>query len=137
MTTTILRYFAQRPSLLFLTDSVGAFMTCFMLLGVLPNLEDHFAMPAPILTLLGIIAAAFFIYSGICFFLVKHSWGKYLSIIMVANILYCCLTVTILILYYPSLTYLDISYFVGEIIIVSLLVFIEYQTTLALKNLKL
>lgn len=108
-----------------------------MLVGVLPNLEGYFAMPAPILTLLGIIAGAFFIYSGLCFFMLKHSWGKYLSIIMVANILYCCITLTILIVYYPSVTYLDISYFVGEIMIVSLLVFIEYETTLALKNLKL
>ena len=124
----------HKPPILFLTDGIGAFITAFMLFVVLRNLDDYFTMPSTILAFLSGCAALLFIYSSMCFFLLKSNYKKFIRIIIIANALYCFLTLTLLIIYYSSLKHLDIIYFVGEIIIVSLLVFVEYKTLRLISN---
>lgn len=91
-------------------------------------------MPPGILIALSSIAAIFCLYSGSCFVILKRKWSPYLRVIMIANSLYCLLTVILLVVYYPVLTMLDMIYFVGEIFIIGILVFIEYQTALLSEN---
>lgn len=124
---TVLKYFIQNPRMLFLLDGIGAFVTSFSLFFILPNLEGYFAMPVDILFALSIIAAIFCLYSGWGYYFLKDNWSAYIKVIMVANSLYCVITTLFIVTYFPVLTRLDLIYFVGELLIISILVFIEFS----------
>ena len=113
------------PKRLFLIDSFGAFVTAFFMFAILRTFNEYFGMPKLTLDFLSIIALAFSVYSFCCFFLVSNNWHPFLRTISIANILYCCLTLGLVIYYYPLLTILGVTYFLIEIIIVVVLVFFE------------
>lgn len=116
---------ASNPKRIFLIDSVGAFFTAFLLSTILTRLEEEFGMPRKVLIPLSILACVYAIYSLCCHFLVDGKWRPFLKIIAAANLIYCCITAGFLILYYQSLTILGFVYFIGEILIISGLAFIE------------
>jgi hypothetical protein len=132
MITKITNTFIKKPSLLFLTDSIGAFTTSFLLFVVVRNLDTYFSMPDEIVVGLSAGAALLFVYSGTCFFFLKKNWTNYIRIIMIANLLYCILTGSLLFLWFYDLTTFDLMYFIGEINIIVFIVFIEYKTSRAL-----
>ena len=113
------------PKRLFLIDGFGAFVTAFFMFAILRTFNEYFGMPKLTLDFLSIIALAFSGYSFCCFFLVSNNWHPFLRTISIANILYCCLTLGLVIYYYPLLTILGVTYFLIEIIIVVVLVFLE------------
>lgn len=129
MGNRIVEHFIRNPRALFLTDCIGAFTTSFSLFFFLRNMEDYFAMPADILVALSIVAAGFCLYSGSCFLILKRNWSPYLRVIMIANCLYCLLTIAFLVANYPVLTMLDMIYFCGEILIIAILVLIEFKVS--------
>lgn len=85
-------------------------------------------MPQATIYLLAAVAFIYTLYSLSCFYFIPKKWQFYLSIILVANILYCCLTTGFIFYYYPILTKLGLIYFLVEIAIMTQLIFIEYQT---------
>ena len=113
------------PKKLFLIDGFGAFLTAFFLVAILRTFNEYFGMPKTTLDFLSIIALAFSVYSFCCFFLVKNNWHPFLRAISIANLLYCCLTLGLVIHNYPRLTILGVTYFLIEIVIVCGLVFFE------------
>ena len=116
------------PKKLFLIDSAGAFITAILLYVVVRTFNPYFGMPAEKVSVLSIIALLFCIYSMICFLLLKDNWKLFLKIISIANLFYCCSTMSLIIYYYPVLTILGVVYFSGEILIISALAFIEWKT---------
>lgn len=130
----IVDIFIKKPSLLFLTDAIGAFTTSFLLFVVLRNLDAYFSMPDETLKALAAVAAVFFIYSINCFFFLRKRWYFFIRIIMILNILYCLSTLGILILNYSSLTVFDLIHFLGEIMIICTLVIVEFRTSKALSK---
>lgn len=134
MINKIVNTFIKKPSLLFLTDAIGAFTTSFLLFVVLRNLDAYFSMPDKILKVLAAVAAVFFIYSFSCFFFLKKNWAVFIRIIMILNMLYCLSTLGLLILNYSSLTVFDFIHFLGEVLIISALVMIEFRTSQALSK---
>ncbi|HMR83537.1 MAG TPA: hypothetical protein PKE30_10410 [Niabella sp.] len=128
----IINYFVNKPKTLFLIDSLGAMLTAFLLLAVLRNFNEYFGMPVVILTYLSIIAMLFCIYSAICFFFLKKNWTPFIKAIGYANLLYCILTAGLLMVYYSILTVLGIAYFLVEIAVVCLLVYIEFKVAIKL-----
>ncbi len=122
----ILNNFAKiKPKTLFLVDCFGAFTTAFLLFAILRTFNEYVGLPKIILTYLSIIAAIFCMYSGICFLWLRENWQPFLKVISIANLLYSCLTLCLLIYYRNSLTIFGIVYFLGEIMVVCGLVFIE------------
>lgn len=134
MITRLTNSFIQKPSLLFLTDSIGAFTTSFFLFVVLRNCRSYFAMPDATLIQLSIGAAILFVYSGACFLFLKKNWVNYIKIIIIANMLYCILTVSLLFIYFQDITPFDLMYFIGEINIIVLLVYVENSVSKALSK---
>lgn len=124
----IIRRLTQKPKTLFLVDSLGALVTVFFLFTILRPFHKYFGMPQITLTYLSLIAAIFCLYSITCFLLLKHNWQPFLRTISIANLLYCSLTIGLVIYYYYSLTLLGITYFLVEIILVCGLVFVELKT---------
>jgi len=120
-------YFSGKPGTLFLLDGLGAAGTTFFLFFVLRHYYDYFGMPANILTYLSVIGLVYCAYSMSCYFLLKDSWTPYLRIIGIGNFLYCILTLTFLNTYYNGLTRPGVAYFLAEILIILLLVYIELR----------
>jgi len=116
------------PKRIFLIDGIGALLTVFFLVAILSTFNEYFGMPQKILTILSVIGLFFCIYSISCFFFIKNNWRLFLKVIIIANTLYCCLTIALVIYFYQQLTILGISYFILEIFVVLGLVAIEIKT---------
>lgn len=127
MNNNIIKQLASKPKSIFLIDGMGALLTTFFLFVILRTFNEYIGMPTIALTYLSLIAVIFCLYSTTCFFLLKENWRPFLKIIIIANLLYCILTMTLLIAYHQSLTIIGMTYFVIEIIVVSGLVFVELQ----------
>ena len=114
------------PKQLFLIDSLGALVSAFMLGVVLVQFENT-GMPKNILYLLSFIPCVFAIYSFSCFLIMPKNWRFLLKVIAIANLLYCCLTLILMINLYQNLTVLGFIYFICEIIVVIILVIVELK----------
>jgi hypothetical protein len=130
----IIKYLVEKPKMLFLTDSIGAFVTSFLLFVILRTFNDFFGVSKSTLTYLAIIAACFCVYSTTCFFIVKRNWAFFIRVISVANLLYCMLSVALIAFNYHLLTIFGIIYFSGEIAIIFGLVYIELHVAAAINN---
>ncbi len=130
----IIKQLSLMPKKLFLIDSLGALVTAFFLFIVLKDFNEYFGMPITILNYLSSIAACLCIYSITCFVIIKKNWIPFIRIISTANILYCILTIGLIILYQSQLTIFGKAYFLGEIAIILGLVYIELNVANAIKK---
>ncbi len=117
-----------QPKQLFLIDSVGALISAIMLGLVLTTFEEWFGMPSRALYLLALLAGLFFLYSYSRYRINSERWRPYLKVIAIINLLYCFLTLNLVVYFYSSLTVLGLVYFVGEIVIILALAVIELKT---------
>ena len=129
-----IKQLASEPKKLFLIDSLGALTTALLLFVVSRNLNEYFGMPARILTYLSGIAICFCIYSTTCFLVLKGNWTPFIKGISIANLLYCVLTIGLVIFYNPQLTKIGIAYFLGEIAIICGLVCIELRVAMEINK---
>ena len=121
----LVTYFSEKQKTLFLVDSIGAFITAFILFVIVRPLNEYFGIPIQELTYLSVIAVVFCIYSATCFLFLKDSFTTFIKIIGIANLIYCALTIGLMIKYYPFLTIMGISYFLVEIVIICGLSYVE------------
>lgn len=117
-----------QPQKLFLIDSTGAFLSAFLLGVVLVSLERSFGMPRNVLYFLSISACMLGIYSFMCYVLLNEHWKPYLQMIAFANLLYCCLTIGLVLYWNKALTNLGLLYFLSEVGIVITLALVELKT---------
>jgi predicted membrane-bound spermidine synthase len=120
---------SQQPRKIFLIDALGAMLTATLLAFLLAPFEHFFGMPSHILYFLAMIAMIFACYSLACFFIVKHNWQLFLKIIAIANLMYCVLSVGLVVQYYQVITLWGIVYFSLEVILVVALVILEWKVT--------
>jgi len=116
---------AIMPKKLFLIDSLGALVTALLLSQVLARFEQVFGMPKDMLYFLAALAGLLAIYSFTCHLRLRENWRPFLKAIAIANVLYCLLTLNLMIYFREDLTALGFAYFIGEIIIVLVLARIE------------
>lgn len=110
---------------LFLIDGAGALLTAFFLMAILLPFKDNFGMPLRVLYFLSLLACMYTIYSFSCYFFIRSNRRVYLTVIAIANIIYCCLTIAAVFYFYQNLTIAGILYFLLEIIVLCVLIFIE------------
>lgn len=120
--------FIKKPKNIFLIDGIGALLTALLLFFMLRNFNTFFGLSKSVLKDLSLFALVFSFYSISCYFLVSNNWKSFLKAIYIANILYCILTIGILFYHYHSITILGITYFLGEIAVITGLVFLEIRT---------
>ncbi len=111
---------------IFLVDALGACVSIVCLFFLYAN-EAMFGMPHYVLCNFILIAACLATYSFSCYFFKPKNWGLYLFIIAILNISYCLFTIYHLVQNAPSITVYGFVYFVGEVIIISLLAFFELK----------
>ncbi len=119
--------FQIKPKNIFLVDGVGAFVTALIIYFILNPYNEYIGVASEVLIPLSVIAFVFCIYSISCFFLLKHHWQDFLKIIIAANTIYCLTTISVLFYYQETITTLGLFYFIGEIIVIGTLVFVEMK----------
>jgi len=110
---------------IFLLDGLGAFFTACVLLTIVWPLNEYFGLPKTTIFALFVIATFLSIYSISCFLWLGKSWRPFLRFVIVANLLYCCLTFGVLIYHYSQIKSLGFSYFLLEIIVICIIVKLE------------
>lgn len=118
----------SNPKSLILFDGFGALLSAFLLGVILIKFEHLFGMPPKALYVLAILPCFFAVYDFACYFLAKKNWSLFIKIIAALNLLYCCISIGYVFYHFQKLTILGHLYFVGELIIVLVLVFIEFKT---------
>ena len=113
---------------IFLVDGLGALLSALMLGIVLPSFKNEIGMPTAVLVVLSLVALVLGGYSVTCFFFAKASKRNLLKLIMVANLVYCLTTAFLVTKYLSALTKLGVAYFIGEILIILILVWVEFIT---------
>ena len=126
----------KSPRKVFLVDCTGAILTVFFLLVILARFDGVFGMPKRILYYLASIASIFAFFSLMCFVANFKKWALFLKVIMTANLIYCCLTITAVIYFFNKLTILGILYFLLEVLIIIAVVITEQMTIIHYKQQK-
>jgi hypothetical protein len=116
------------PKQLFLIDSLGGMLSAFLLGVVLARFETTFGMPPEVLYILSGLAGVYAVYSYLCYWRIKQNWIPYMQAISVANFLYCCLTVGLVIYHRYELTKLGFIYFLLEVVVIIILIIAELKT---------
>lgn len=118
-TNTLLNH----PRKIFLIDGTGACLSAlFLLLLLWSNLSG---MPERELFFLACTAGVFAVYSFCYYLFVRDKWRRYLKNIILANVLYCLVTIGLVVYYYEMLTPIGIAYFLGEVVVIGVLVRFE------------
>ena len=109
-----------------LIDSTGAFVTA-LLLFLFSGFDRLVGMPKEILHILSFVAGVYGVYSMSCYLFIKGSLKLFLIGLVIANILYCIITFTLVQYYYPQLSWWAVTYFICEIVIIGTLVLFELK----------
>jgi hypothetical protein len=132
----IIKHLQEKPKTLFLIDSLGAVLTIFFLFVILRNFNEFFGVPKTTLTYLSVIAACLCIYSTTCFFTLKDNWIPFIRGISIANLLYCIFSVGLIAFNFNLLTIIGAVYFVAEIVVILVLVYVELSVATAIKRIE-
>ncbi|SRR6056297_870020 len=112
---------------LLLIDGLGALTTAGLLILLLANYEAFFGMPPNVLYRLSVLALIMSSYGLLSFMFVRSNHRRFLKPIVAANVLYCLITAAAILFHRETITIYGIAYFIGEFIIVGILVDAEYR----------
>ena len=118
----------ENPRKVILIDAFGALLSAF-LLGVFGlRFQSLFGIPQSALYILAALPCLFFLFDLFCYLKRERRYIILgLKAIGIANLMYCCLSVVLLIYHKGSLTVLGWVYLILELLIVSTLAILELQ----------
>lgn len=116
----------MKPRKIFLIDAIGAFVTAVTLGVIFTKIQGYIGMPRAILSILAFIALGFCIYSFSCYYFLKNDLKPFLKAIAIANLLYCLTTAILIFTLFQQLTIFGLFYFIGEIMVIGILVYFEF-----------
>jgi hypothetical protein len=121
----------QRPGLVLLIDGIGAILSAFFLGVVTTTLEPYVGMPRRVLFVLALVALAYGAYSigGYC--LRRSEWRSWLRAISGLNLAYCGATAALVVAFWARLTFIGVTYFLLEILLIGFLVVVERRVLAA------
>lgn len=124
----IIHKMALKPRKLFLIDGFGALLSAFLLGVILVRFEGFFGMPANVLYVLSLMACVFAVYDFICYLRITKNWRPFLKAIAIANLIYCLISIGLIFHHFQKLTAYGILYFLFELAILFILIYIELKT---------
>jgi hypothetical protein len=89
--------------------------------------SDFFGINPSTLQLLTILPIVFCNYSACCYLLIIRGYKPFILIIAIANFLYCLITMVLIFTHYSELTILGLSYFILELMIIGIIVYLEFD----------
>ncbi len=116
------------PKRLFLIDGLGALLSAFLLGVVLVKLESIFGIPATALYILAFLPCIFALYDLYCYLRVKKNQKYFLTAIAFMNLIYCFVSIGIVLQHYQKITAFGWGYILIEILILIALITIELKT---------
>jgi hypothetical protein len=128
---TFIQKLTIKPYQIFLIDGIGAAASTAFLLLLLVPLQPYFGLPLNLLYVLGIIAGWFMFFSLSCYFLKPLNRSIFLRAVIIFNSVYACITGALLLMHLNQLTTLGFLYFIGEIAVLVILVYIEVKVAAA------
>ncbi len=123
----IINQLASEPKRIFLLDGFGALVSAFFLGIVLVKFESYFGMPKKELYYLAGAACLFFIYDLVCYYKAKSNWRRFVKGIAWINLMYCFVSLGLVIFNQEKITALGYVYFVIEIMILIVMINIEFK----------
>ncbi|HMP29002.1 MAG TPA: hypothetical protein PKD85_05355 [Saprospiraceae bacterium] len=112
---------------IFLLDAIGATVSAVLIYLLFILFQSNFGLPIAVAKFLVVFPIVIAILSYICHFVSIKNLEKSLKITAYFNLLYCFLTITIVVMYYNELTILGILYFIAEKTIVIPLALFELK----------
>ncbi len=124
-----LNHFKQHPKQLFLVDALGAIISALLLYVLLMPYAEWVGLPAAHIKALAIGAVCLAGYDLLAraVFTTERKWT--LSVIALLNTSYCVITSGVLIANYSKITLVGWAYFIGEMAIVAVLVYLEWRVS--------
>ncbi len=116
------------PKRLFLADGLGGMLSALLLGVVLVRFQTTFGMPREVLYFLACLACMYAVFSLLSYWRTKTNWRPYMQGIAIANLLYCCLTIGLVMYHRQALTELGVTYFLLEVVVILGLVIMELKT---------
>ncbi len=123
-----MRRMTLAPKRLFLADGLGGMLSALLLGVVLMRFQTTFGMPQEVLYFLACLACMYAVFSLLSYWRIKTNWRPYMRGIAIANLLYCCLTIGLVIYHHQNLTKLGVTYFLLEVAVILGLVIMELKT---------
>lgn len=115
------------PQKLFLIDGVGAILSAFLVGVVLTKFERIFGIPPETLYFLAVIPLFFALYDLYGYQSKNQKIGLLLKGIATLNLIYCLISIGLIIHHFDTITVLGWIYILIEIIIVLILAIIEFK----------
>ncbi|MFT4682487.1 MAG: hypothetical protein ACI9YU_002350 [Flavobacteriales bacterium] len=112
------------PKALFAIDGIGALTSAIFLGLILPPFQELIGMSLNRLHILAIIPCDF----G-CYLFAPGDKRSFLKIIAFANLTYCLLSLVLIGQHYQELTTMGLTYFLLEVSIITVLVFVEIKVS--------
>lgn len=117
----------MQPRQLFLFDGLGALLSAFMLGVVLVQFHSFVGIPVRILQMMAVFPVLFAVYDACCWLWLRKAPRPYLVAIAVMNLLYCALSVTVVITHFEHITFWGLYYKISEMGIVMALAGLELK----------
>jgi hypothetical protein len=120
-------FFFIQPKNVFLIDGAGAFLSALLLWCLIAPFESFFGFPGDIAKSLAVLPVMYAVYSLCCQVFVKSEQTIFIKIIIAANLLYCILSLVLVVFYFDRITIFGLWYFLSEKVIVLALVMREWK----------
>lgn len=125
VSSSVIARLYHTPRTVFLIDGLGALLSALLLGLAIPRLESLVGMPSSVLYPLAGAACLLSFYSLSCARFLPLNWRRFLLIVAGANLVYCCITLALLVQHRDLLRPLGWLYFLGEIAIIVTLAALE------------
>ena len=112
---------------LLLIDGVGAFISAMFLGVVLTRIQHLVGMPEQVLIILSLIAMVMALNSYISSSLKNINHQAALRRVAIINVIYCLITLMLVIYYFGEMKAIGLAYFFLEMFIIVILVFWEWK----------
>lgn len=119
----------------FLIDGIGAAMSALLLIMIVAPFESFFGFPSDVAIYLAILPLLFCVYSLTCHFTKPKNWSIFLRGIAICNVLYCVLTITMVIYFFQQLSIFGVIYFISEKLIIIPLAIWEWKVSKRIEQL--
>jgi len=123
----LIAQFASAPKKLFLFDGIGAMLSWAILFLILIPNHQMIGIPAATLKFLATFPILFAAFDAIVSYLRPKSFKPFINIVIALNVGYCALTLSHILMFSSTISWIGAVYFVSEILIILLLVRIEFK----------
>lgn len=115
----------KHPKKIFLIDGIAALLSAFLLGFVFVKFERIFGIPAKALYFLATMPVIFAIFDLFCYTKNNAALGRFMVIIAVLNLIYCCTSTVVAFYHFNTITIFGWSYLLIEILIIILFSIVE------------